>query len=130
MSVALRIRDTGMGIPPDQLAVIFESFRQLETGLSRNHAGLGLGLAVLTKAGCFAPRVHFRAQRIGKGKPIHRQPAASSCPWRPEWVLLRLRRLAAVCWWWMTIPSPKPLPAMLCGGSRSKWNAPATGGER
>ena len=44
--MTLRIQDTGIGIAPHQLADIFESFRQLETGLSRNHSGLGLGLAV------------------------------------------------------------------------------------
>jgi CheY-like chemotaxis protein len=49
VSVTLRVRDTGIGIAPNQLAEIFESFRQLETGLSRNHAGLGLGLAVAQK---------------------------------------------------------------------------------
>lgn len=49
VSVSLRVRDSGIGIAPDQLAQIFESFRQLETGLSRNHGGLGLGLAVAQK---------------------------------------------------------------------------------
>ena len=49
VSVSLRVHDTGIGIAPDQLAEIFESFRQLETGLSRNHGGLGLGLAVAQK---------------------------------------------------------------------------------
>jgi CheY-like chemotaxis protein len=47
--VTLRVQDTGIGIAPEQLAAIFESFRQLETGLSRNHGGLGLGLAVAQK---------------------------------------------------------------------------------
>jgi CheY-like chemotaxis protein len=47
--VTLRVQDTGIGIAPNQLAEIFESFRQLETGLSRNHGGLGLGLAVAQK---------------------------------------------------------------------------------
>jgi CheY-like chemotaxis protein len=47
--VSLRVRDTGIGMDPNQLAEIFESFRQLETGLSRNHGGLGLGLAVAQK---------------------------------------------------------------------------------
>jgi CheY-like chemotaxis protein len=47
--VKIRVQDTGIGIAPHQLADIFESFRQLETGLSRNHGGLGLGLAVAQK---------------------------------------------------------------------------------
>jgi CheY-like chemotaxis protein len=49
VSLTLRVQDTGVGIAPNQLSEIFESFRQLETGLSRNHAGLGLGLAVAQK---------------------------------------------------------------------------------
>ena len=49
VKLTLRVHDTGIGIAPDQLAAIFESFRQLETGLSRNHGGLGLGLAVAQK---------------------------------------------------------------------------------
>lgn len=47
--VILRVRDTGIGMAPHQLAEIFESFHQLETGLSRNHSGLGLGLAVVRR---------------------------------------------------------------------------------
>src|SRR5580693_2713920 len=44
--LTVEVRDTGIGIAPHQLTAIFESFRQLDAGLSRNHAGLGLGLAV------------------------------------------------------------------------------------
>ena len=47
--IAIRIRDTGIGIAPNQLGAIFECFRQLETGLARNYPGLGLGLAVVQK---------------------------------------------------------------------------------
>jgi CheY-like chemotaxis protein/anti-sigma regulatory factor (Ser/Thr protein kinase) len=59
VKITLRVRDTGIGIAPDQLAEIFESFRQLDVGLSRNHSGLGLGLAVAQKLialldGCIA----------------------------------------------------------------------------
>jgi CheY-like chemotaxis protein/two-component sensor histidine kinase len=47
--VAIQVSDTGIGIPASHLSTIFESFRQLETGLSRNYPGLGLGLAVAQK---------------------------------------------------------------------------------
>jgi CheY-like chemotaxis protein len=49
VTVTVEVRDTGVGIAPEQLREIFESFRQLETGLSRSHGGLGLGLAVARK---------------------------------------------------------------------------------
>lgn len=44
--VGFSVRDTGIGVPPDQIESIFESFRQSETGLSRRYAGMGLGLAL------------------------------------------------------------------------------------
>jgi CheY-like chemotaxis protein len=47
--IAIQVRDTGIGIPASHVSAIFESFRQLETGLSRNYPGLGLGLAVAQK---------------------------------------------------------------------------------
>jgi CheY-like chemotaxis protein len=49
LTVALEVRDTGVGIAPQQLKGIFDSFQQVETGLSRSHGGLGLGLAVVQK---------------------------------------------------------------------------------
>src|SRR5580704_17606493 len=49
VQITVAVRDTGIGIRPDQVGSIFESFRQLETGLARNYAGLGLGLAVAQK---------------------------------------------------------------------------------
>lgn len=47
-STALRIAiaDTGIGIKPEDLAMLFHPFRQIDTGLARNHEGTGLGLAI------------------------------------------------------------------------------------
>jgi CheY-like chemotaxis protein len=47
--VSIEVRDTGIGIAPEQLQDIFAGFRQIENGLSRSHSGLGLGLAVAEK---------------------------------------------------------------------------------
>ena len=45
----VNIRDTGIGIAQENLDKIFDSFRQLETGLARRYTGMGLGLAVTRK---------------------------------------------------------------------------------
>src|SRR5579863_9483570 len=45
----LEVCDTGIGIAPDKLEQIFESFQQGERGLSRSYPGLGLGLALSRK---------------------------------------------------------------------------------
>lgn len=65
--VALLVQDSGIGIAPDQLAAIFESFRQLETGLSRNHGGLGLGLAVAQKLVALLDGSISVDSEVGKG---------------------------------------------------------------
>ena len=44
--VVFRVRDTGVGIPPEQQERIFEPFWQADQGLAREHGGSGLGLSV------------------------------------------------------------------------------------
>ncbi|MFK7804213.1 MAG: sensor histidine kinase [Anaerolineae bacterium] len=40
------VSDNGIGIPEEQLELIFESFMQIDDSLARSHEGTGLGLAI------------------------------------------------------------------------------------
>jgi signal transduction histidine kinase len=44
--IFLRVEDTGIGIPRHRQAAIFDPFVQAETGHTRPHDGVGLGLAI------------------------------------------------------------------------------------
>ncbi|HEY0737821.1 MAG TPA: AAA family ATPase, partial [Herpetosiphonaceae bacterium] len=45
-TVVIRVKDTGIGIDQDHLPMIFEEFRQVDTGTSRRAQGTGLGLPI------------------------------------------------------------------------------------
>lgn len=44
--VAVLVTDTGIGIAPEQMELLFRPFRQLDTGHTRRYEGLGLGLSL------------------------------------------------------------------------------------
>src|SRR5581483_6591357 len=46
-SIELRVRDTGVGIPPGQLTHVFERFHRVENTRARTYEGTGIGLALV-----------------------------------------------------------------------------------
>jgi PAS domain S-box-containing protein len=42
----IQVIDTGIGMKADDMSTLFQPFRQIDTGLERQHEGTGLGLAI------------------------------------------------------------------------------------
>ncbi|WEL56965.1 response regulator [Pseudomonas kermanshahensis] len=59
--VRLEVRDTGIGIPEEAQARIFQPFTQAGAGITRQYGGTGLGLA-LTRNLCKAMQGHLHIQ--------------------------------------------------------------------
>ena len=62
------VKDSGIGIPPDKLALLFEPFRQVDDSSTRNKGGTGLGLAITRRL----------AELMGGSIAVESQPGAGS----------------------------------------------------
>lgn len=63
----LMVRDSGIGIPAQNIEMIFQEFRQVSEGLGRQFQGAGLGLTITRKiVGLFGGTIHLESEP-GKG---------------------------------------------------------------
>jgi PAS domain S-box-containing protein len=76
--IVLRVKDNGVGIPPDMLPRIFEMFAQVDHSLERSQGGLGIGLTLVQRlAALHGGAVEAHSQGPGQGSEfIVRLPAA------------------------------------------------------
>lgn len=76
----LRVRDDGIGMPPDLVPHIFDLFTQADTSLDRSEGGLGIGLALVKNlVGLHRGSVEARSDGIGRGSEfVVRLPLASA----------------------------------------------------
>jgi signal transduction histidine kinase len=61
------VRDTGIGIRPEHVPVLFQPFRQIDVGLTRRHEGTGLGLAICRRLATLMGGTISVASEWGKG---------------------------------------------------------------
>jgi PAS domain S-box-containing protein len=64
---AIQVTDTGMGIPKEAQAYIFEPFRQVDSAITRDNRGIGLGLSITKQlVDLMGGRITVESE-IGKG---------------------------------------------------------------
>ncbi|MCP3957902.1 MAG: response regulator [bacterium] len=67
LMVRIDVSDTGIGVPPDRLAAIFEPFAQAQESASRQHEGTGLGLAICRQLATMMGGEVWAESRPGEG---------------------------------------------------------------
>jgi signal transduction histidine kinase/CheY-like chemotaxis protein len=82
MTLALCVKDTGVGIGPDSLERIFDMFSQVEETVARSEGGLGIGLALVRGlVALHDGQIEARSDGVGRGSEfIVRLPLAASIP--------------------------------------------------
>jgi len=65
------VQDSGIGIPPDRVEVIFDAFTQADSSTTRRFGGTGLGLTICRQiAGLMGGRT-WAESTVGKGSTFH-----------------------------------------------------------
>ena len=66
-----KIRDTGIGVPHNKLATIFEPFKQADGSTTRKYGGTGLGLSICKKISELMGGQVWAESEEGKGSIFH-----------------------------------------------------------
>jgi PAS domain S-box-containing protein len=66
-----QVRDTGIGIPPDKLKVVFDPFMQADSSTTRLYGGTGLGLTISSQLIELMGGRLWAESELGKGSTFH-----------------------------------------------------------
>ncbi len=83
--ILVEIRDSGVGIAPEFLPYVFDRFRQADSRATRQHGGLGLGLALARHLiGQHRGDIHAQSEGLDRGTTVQiRLPAGNAASGAP-----------------------------------------------
>lgn len=101
--VTVRVKDTGIGIPPEKLGSIFEMFAQVDHSLERMQGGLGIGLTLVKQlVEMHDGSVTAHSDGLGRGSefvvrlPLLNEPQTDESPAEDRATRARSRRCILV----------------------------------